>query len=396
MDELLKLLFSPDADDGAGAGGATETEPLPQDSTDVEAILAEETARIEAAADEYYAAQTANGPPSDDSLTRKRDANGRFVSASEETPTSAPPAAEGEGLPSLDKALMERAKVDGIPDTTIATFKSDADLQAGIKMHRMQMLERLGIDPMEFVEFRNSRGKATTKPEPEAPVAAPPVPTFKLDIDENEMDPATVKALRSAEAQFNDQFGKAKAELAVEQAKTREAREAWEKQQQQSAEAAKRAQEQSQLEQQFDTAAAKVAGFTGYFGKPSELNRIAATDPGHSKVQDLMAFNSYFAAAYTRYQQSLGPSQRALEMAISDAWEASPFSKIPSGNGTKNTTTYGPGSVPRGAGRMVTLSKSPTAADSGDIDAEMKRIYAEIDKHGGLEAIMAGGGNGRI
>ena len=333
--------------------------------------------------------------------TRTRDAHGRFITkatpaistesttdvaaepASVTTPTETSPSP-----PTLDPIWAEAAKEEGLPDSVIASFKTPDDVQSGIALHRMKQLQRLGIDPAEYVQYIQSKQNRQTSPAPDAaaaPAAAKPdaaaamvaaIEDLKVTIDENELAPEVVGPLKA----IVDYANKLKAGMA-DTRKLQQKVDALEGYIRQSVESYQQAQQSQRdtqwAEEQWDKAAEETPGFTEYFGKPSELKHIAQANPSDKKVMDAAAFDGYFQGFWRKYSEILGEGPKALSLALRDAWKASPFSRIGAigGNGNKGNGAPAIGSVIRtGNGRASTTTQPAT----NDLNAELERIASTL------------------
>lgn len=416
MPEFLRRFLSPDAQGGAAAVLEAPAEPKPEikpvaGNDGVE--LAAELERAAKAAGVYFEGPASpEGPAEADPMPR--DAKGRFLPKTTTADTTTTPpatvpqpeASQPEPAPvepaqpthpALDPVFVEAVKGMGLSDADLAGATTEDEVLNKLQTRRAskhrEALESLGLSDAEYAAIQRVRQSAA---EPAPSVAAPPPATQPTpaanpaqaaaepvlpEFNEDELDPETAKVVKGVLKYVAD----AKADMA---AKLQAFQQGVEEQQRQSAAAAQAAQREAQLDEIWDKVAVQIPGFTEYFGgKPSEIKRIAKTNPGDRRVRDFMYFANDFNDSWGKYQ-GFGENETTLKLALRDAWRSSALSKVQaakngngSTNGHSNGKSYMPGSVVSGGSNRI----SPMEPDitDGDLDAEMRRIDAILDKKGG-------------
>jgi hypothetical protein len=369
---------------------ATPTEPTPVVVTQPDPLAAE-VARAHEAASAFIAEQVAAETPP---VERQRGPDGKFLP---KEGTKGPGDEGTEGAPppvKLDGAWMEAAKIVGFREDEIAAFKSDQDLQKEVLWRRQSVMQGAGIDPGEFQAFQQWRQQQQQfGPPPQQQWGAPPPPVdpqtgipqqprppvqptaladLKLDLNEENIAPELVKPLRDVQ-QFANQV---KATLGAENAQLKQMMVGLYGMIQQSVEAGQRASSEAQQAAEWDNAAKEVPGFVEAMGMPSEIRRVAQTNPNDPRVQNYVAFRAYFEPTYQRYASILGPGA-PLQRVMADAFSASPFAGRVTGNaGTNGKNGPQRGSVIRGAQRRGSSAEPPPQGDP--MARELERINEVI------------------
>lgn len=327
-------------------------------------------------------------PPAPD---RKRGPDGKFLKKEEQIVPppqgeTTPSVAQAAGSPAVDPVWKELAKEEGISDETIATLKSEAEIEAAIQTQRVgkfqQAAQLLGMTPQvyaEFVQWKQGQGAAPQGQQPSQQTQTPPATTVpvelpKVEYDEDEFTPKQIETLKALEARAN------KAEMtAAETQKLSQKLAELENAVRQSAMQAQVAQQQAMFAESWDKAAARIPGFTEYFGKPSDLLRLGQTQPNHQRVRDYIGFDAHFQPIWQSYVARVGENDTALYLAIRDAWNASPYSKLGGRNGNNGSAqANGNGSVVRNPPRRSQPQESMPV--NGDIQGEMDRVLAGISE----------------
>jgi hypothetical protein len=337
------------------------------------------------AAEQFLAATRAElegeTPPAESKPTPQRGPDGKFLKKTA-TPQEAPANAQSVEPSAVDPVWLDLAKEEGLSDDAIASLKSESEIEAAIQNNRVQKVQQaaqlLGMDAQsyqQFMQWRNG-GAAPQGQQPVQPqqVVQPPVDEPLPEFTEDEFSPEQIAKLKP----LAEQIRAAKAALAATQ-KLQSEVEALKAQEQQRAIAAHQSQKQAEYAQSWDKAAEKIPGFTEYFGKPSDLLRLAQTQPNHQRVRDYIGFDAHFQPTWANYVNRVGENDTALYLAIRDAWNASPYSKITSNGGARNGTNGSPrvnGSVVRQTARRT--GPRETAPPSGDVRAEMDRSFDTI------------------
>ena len=372
---MRHLLFAPDAPAGAAA-----TEPAAPEPD----IVEEERQRTMATADEYL--KSAN--IGDD---RPRDPEtGRFLPKTAESTGDGGVAGTDVEAPTIDPVWVERAKMRGFTDDQISEFKTESDVETALIRDTITAARKFGTDPMtisqalRFYQQHNGQPPQDQRPpQPAQAQAAPPatvaLPEFKLALPEDIVDPQVGKALQESLTQYAAQL---KASFEAELHKRDQKLEAWETERKQSAEAREQVAQAEANAAMFDRAASQVPGMVEFFGKPSELDRIARQNPSDPKVKQFRALAPYLEDKIQFWAGELGWNERAMARAFQDALQESPFAQsvAQARSGSRNgngTAAYGNGSVVRSPGR--TRPRSESLPPDGDIEAEAKRIMAELE-----------------
>lgn len=336
------------------------------------------------AAEKFLAAQEAEraGTPP---VERQRDANGRFVGqGAASTGSESVPASTPQGI---DPVWVDVAKREGLSDEQIASFKSESDIESAIQARRVIQAQRvfqsMGVDLSEFAAFlQQKRGGQQPMMGQQAPPQSQPqtvaqaIEELKLDLDEDEVSPVAAKALREVAERIN-KLGA----VAAENQKLIQKVNELEGYVRQSAESARAAQLEAQYAQELDQAAQKIPGFLDYFGKPSELRRLAQVSPNHPKVLDAAEFDGRYQVIWQNYVGRLGDNEVSRFLALRDTWNQSPLSRVSAGpgngtNGTGANARPANGSVVRQtASRSTPTGPMPSGAD---LDSELKRIESLI------------------
>ena len=309
--------------------------------------------------------------------------------------------AASDETPTVDPVWLDLAKEEGLPEDAIKNFKTEAEIEAAIQTNRVQKVQGaaqlLGIDPVryrQYMEWQQSQqanmpaGQQTAQSQTQTQPAATAIEEVKLDLDEDELDPKVLATIKALTAQVN-KLGT----VAVDNQKLSQKLAELEGHVRQSAMQAQAAQVQAQYAESWDKAASKIPDFKEYFGKPSDLLRLSQTQPDHERVLDYVGFDARFQKVWNRYTKGyqdangrfvpgLGESDTTLYLALRDTWNASPYSKIASGNGngrsgTNGSAQYGNGSVVRQPARR-TGQKEPMPAQN--VEAEMGRSLAAISE----------------
>ena len=385
----------------------TETEPTPappalDSDRGAAEVNAENRETAEAAAAQLLADLQA--PTEQD---RPRDEHGRFLptKAEAEAAKSAPPSEPSKPAPGSDRGIdpvwIEAAKDAGLSEPEIALLRSDDDAQNAITTRRLSgqlnAMRTLGITPemlTSYQQWQNQQAQQQQQGQPPTqPQAAPvsTVPEFKLELDENELTPEVVKPIKAMAEHLN----KVTALLAAGKQEKEQLRQQLAElggYVRQSAEQAQTAQREARTAHEWDQAAASVPGFVEYFGKPSELKRLQAQNPNDSKVVDAAAFAGYFGQTWGRYSAILGETPRALQLALRDAWQASPFSRLNGANGravNNNNSPLQPGSVVRSSPRRASNIESSVDHYQAEYERALEVVGAAYDENGGVSPFLA-------
>lgn len=322
--------------------------------------------------------------------TRERDEHGRFKSKAAAVPAQQPdtptPFVHESQTPRVDPAWVEAAKVEGFSEAEIGTFTSDDDVQTRIAVRRLQNLQRAGITPQDYLAFQQWRQQgsqpqpAQTQQTPQ-PTVATTLDDLNLNIDENELAPEVAGQLKA----MNEYVNKLKATLVGENQKLRQQVDTMEQATMQQRAAVEQAQREAQWAREWD-AATDGTPFASYFGKPSELKRISDANPNDQRVLDLVGFRAYFDPAYDRYSKTLGHTAQALKLAVRDAWQASPFSRL-NGNGNANRNN-GTGNANGSVVRQSATRRSPAEQykpdSAGDFERGMDVVKQAFADNGGI------------
>jgi hypothetical protein len=355
-------------------------------------VSAEQQATAEAAAQQLLTDLQAPVQPD-----RQRDEHGRFVGDKPvvTAPVVPPPSR-------VDPVWVEAAKEAGLADTEISILKSDDEVQNAIATRQLggqlSAMRTLGITPDQLTAYQQwqwqqqqiQQQQVAGAPSQQQQTAADP--EFNLELDEAELAPELVKPIRA----MADQLAKVTAAMTAGGKENQQLRQQLADVQglvRQSAEQAQAAQREARVSHEWDQAAATVPGFTEYFGKPSDLRRLQAQNPNDPKVVDAAAFAGYFGNTWAKYSGILGESPRALQLALRDAWQASPFSRLNGNgraNGKNNNGTPQDGSVIRSSPRRASATSEPSVSP---IEAEYERAMEVVGAawdEGGQNPFAAG------
>ena len=340
-----------------------------------------DTAKAHEAAEQFLDAMKAEQEEAATGAPAARDEKGRFIGRGREQSTQpAASAVPTEAPTGVDPVWLDLAKQEGLSDDVISAFKSETEVEAAIQSNRITQAQRafqtLGVDPNEFAAFVQQKrgGQPVTQPTPtQTQPVTPPIEELKLDLDEDELDPKVVSTIKALTAQVN-KLGT----VAAENQKLSQKLAELEGQVRQSAESANASRLRAQYAEEWDKAAAKVPGFLDYFPKPSELLRLGELNPRHQAVRDYLGFDAHFQPIWGDYVQRVGDNPTSLYLALRDAWNQSPYSKITGTGkqGTNGTGANGNGSVIRQPARRTGVQEPLPA--SSNLDAEMKRSQSAL------------------
>lgn len=331
-------------------------------------------------------AELANETPPPATVERKRGPDGKFLKK-ETTATppqgeTAPSVAQAAEPPAVDPVWKELAKQEGISDETIATFKSEQEIETAIAAQRVTSFQKaaatLGINPQQyndFLQWQKTGGQPNQQPAqtPTQPAVTPQPELPKVEYDPDEWTPKQIEAMKALEARAargdaaNAEVTKLSQKLAELEGAMR-----------QSAMQAQAAQQQAMYAESWDKAAAKIPGFAEYFGKPSDLLRLAQTQPNHQRIRDYIGFDAHFQPIWQSYVSRVGENDTALYLAIRDAWNASPYSKVARKDNTNGAHVNGNGSVVRNPPRRNQPQEAMPA--NGNVKGEMDRVLSGISE----------------
>ena len=322
-------------------------------------------------------------PPDAAAGTPVRDEKGRFAKKDATPPQDQAPAMSVEP-PAVDPVWKELAKAEGLPEDQIETFQSEADIETAITTNRVQKMQQaatlLGINPQQYhqyMQWQQQYGQSAPQGQqpPEAQQTQPPptVEELKLDLDEDELDPKVLATIKALAGKVN-QLGT----VATENQKLSQKLAELEGYVRQSALQAQAAQQQAVYAESWDKAAAKIPGFSEYFGKPSDLLRLAQTQPNHQRIRDYVGFDAHFQPVWQNYVNRVGENDTALYLALRDAWNASPYSKLAPGTSRNGTNGNGSAHVQQGVVRQTARRTGPRETGGDAIDAEMNRTLGTI------------------
>ena len=376
---------------------ATATEPeqveIVEDGESQESVAAE-VAEAEKVAEAFFPTETVESTE---------------AAATTEAETEAKPADEAEAevekkpdetQPHVSPQWVAAAKDVWFTDDEIRAFKDDREAQYHVQARRIQGLQSAGIDPREFMAFRNAQRQ------PQQPSAQPPVDQaeaqtapsattaladFKLEINEDDLAPELVAPLRATE-KFVNQL---KETLGAENTRLRQEMAGVQGAVQQRAENKIAADNEVRYAAQWDETAKATPDFVAEFGVPSEVKRLPPDDPRVLKIQ---SFDPYVQAAWRRHAQAMGGDQNVrLQNVVADAFKQYVSDRTTvkaSTNGTPTTRTAQPGSVVRQATRRApTQPKDDGSTENIEaaLAESMKAVSDLWDKAGGNPYAMPTG-----
>lgn len=331
--------------------------------------LAQELERVGNAAQQFIDQRMDVEPGVED---YRRDERGRFLPKGDAQPQATEPAPVE--TPSVDPVWLEAAKEAGLPEAAIAGLKTENEFVAAIEAQEYakakQYCDYLGIDPVEYQAWQQSRSQP--QPTPQAVQTPAPTPAVVDEVipefTEDEFSPEQIAKLKP----LVEQIRATKAALAVTQ-KLQSEVDAIKAQERQRVEAARKADFQQKQAARLNAASSKVPDIEAFFGgNLADVWRAVEINPNDRRAADLMAFNAYFDRAINTAMRALGDTDKAVEIAVRNAWNASPFSKVKAGaNGTNNQSANGNGVVRHGPRRTESTTPEPSGDDLG---AEMKAI----------------------
>ena len=317
--------------------------------------------------------------------SRQRDDKGRFSPREEAAPVDEAPAA-----PALDQAWVEAAKQEGLTEAQIGGYTSPDQVQSAIIANRLQKLNSLGISADEFAAFRQWQNQPEDGQQPQTPAAQPapastetkPGPLADLSIElDSELDDSvtgpqkqTIEYINKLKAAFVDEIGALRAER--------------EQEVRQRGESAQKSQQDADHVVQFDNAVANLPGFSEHFGgKPSDMDALMKSNQNDPRVRRFQAWGmAHLGPAYDKHVRILGPTPRALELSIQEAWKESGFSKgaSPVSSSTNGAATLRPGSVVP-MSPASSRSDEPQSQDSfsGEYDAALSVVRDAFKEAGG-------------
>lgn len=318
-------------------------------------------------------------PPEPEAPARPRDENGRFLAAKQPEPTSP--------VPVVDPVWVEVAKDQGFTDTEIAGWKSDRDAETQISSRRyvnqMKAMQSLGLDPQaltEFQQWRQQQGKPAVTPQTPVPTATP---DFALELDENELAPEVVKPIKAMVDQLN-KVTALSASVNQENQQLRQKVADMEGYVRQSAEQAKAAQSEAQQAAAWDEVAAAVPGFSEYFGKISDLKRLVFANPDDPKAADGEVFFNRLTRSWNRYSKVIPDERKAAALAIKDAWNGLPFSRMPKNGRTNGNGALQPGSVIRSQPRRGAQVEPTDSSWEAERERQLAAAGAAYEQAGGV------------
>lgn len=333
---------------------------------------------------QFLAEQNAELDAAESGGAQPRDEYGRFVSQT----------GKSDDGGSVDPIWLEAAKEAGIPESELSSLKTPEQIEQRIQTQRImeaqKAIQTLGIDAQEFINWRQSMqqqgqqqggGQQGGKPQADDALTKA-VEELQLKIDEESLGDELSEPLKILAEEINKTKAVLRANTQLQQRV-----EALEAGLQQRAAMDQQAQMEKHWANTWDKVSAQIPGYQEYFGKPSELKRLMEVRPDDQRAIDAVAFDQYFQKSWSRFAKSFGETETALKLALADAWEKAPFSRLAGRKGSNgNTGTPQNGSVVRHGVRRTGPERIGVEVDDVDrengelLAAELKAIAGRLGK----------------